>query len=74
MGRTPETKERDHCLDSNEDDDNKKITNKSDMVSIPDQEDIDPRIKQLTGRDREESSNESGDENQPDAEFLRQIG
>ena len=43
------------------------------MVSIPDQEDMDLRIKQLTKGGSEESSNYSGDENQSDSQFLQKI-
>ena len=42
--------------DSNEDDDNVINVNKSGMVSIPDQEDMDLIIKELTGGGSEESS------------------
>ena len=34
------------------------------MVSIPDQKDMNLRIKQLTGGGSEESSDDSGDKNQ----------
>ena len=40
------------------------------MVSVPDQEDMNLRIKQLTGGCNEESSDDSGDENQSDSGFL----
>ena len=43
-----------------EDGDNEINVNKSDMVSIPDQEDMVLRIKHLTGRVSEESSDKSG--------------
>ena len=43
------------------------------MVSIPDLEDMDLRTKQLTGGGSKTSSDDSGDENQSDSEFLQQI-
>ena len=61
-------------LISNGDDDNEINLNKSDMVSIADKEDMGLRIKQLTGGNSEESSDDSGDENQSDSEFLQQTG
>ena len=54
---------RRNTSDSNEDDENEINVNESDMVSIPDQEDMDLRIKQLTIGGSDESSDDSGDEN-----------
>ena len=50
-----------------EDDDDEINGNKSNMVSVPDQEDIYLRIKQPTKGDSEESSDDSRNENQPDS-------
>lgn len=41
------------------------------MVSIPDQKDMNLRIKQLTGGGSEESSDDSGDKNQSVWDFLQ---
>ena len=60
-------------LISNGDYDNEIILNESDMVSIGDKEDMSLRIKQLTGGNSKESSDDSGDENESDSEFLQQI-
>ena len=59
-----------NASDSNEGDEYAINVNKSDMVSVPDQEDMNLRIKQLTGGCNEESSDDSGDENQSDSGFL----
>ena len=61
-------------LISNGDDDNEINLNESDMASIGDKENMGLRIKQLTGGNSKESSDDSGDENQSDSEFLQQIG
>lgn len=50
-----------------EDDDDEINGNKSNIVSIPDQEDIYLRIKQPTKGGSEESSDDSRNENQPDS-------
>lgn len=50
-----------------EDDDDEINVNKSNIVSIPDQEDIYLRIKQPTKGGSEESSDDSRNENQPDS-------
>ena len=50
-----------------EDDDDEINGNKSNMVSVPDQEDIYLGIKQPTQRGSEESSDDSRNENQPDS-------
>ena len=52
---------------SNDDDNNEINVNKSNMISIPDPEYMDLRIKQLTGAVSEESPVDSGVENQSDS-------
>ena len=61
-----------NASDSNNDDDNEINVNKSDVVSIQDQEDMDPRIKKLTGEGSEEYSDDSGNESQSDSDVLQQ--
>ena len=63
-----------NASDSNEDDDNEININKSEMVSILDQRDMDLIKKQLTKGGSEELSDDSGDENQSESELLQQIG